>query len=219
MKKPGISEFGESDRFHLVESFSIDDMKQFLLRELGLTPPVEKKPFRLTVKSVLVFGIMAGLGGIVGFFLAKNAGTISWWHFPVAIGGLFLLMPIHEGIHALVFKALGAPDVGFGYSIKSLIIYAYAQRFVMSLRENALVAVMPFLVITTGLVSAWVIWPSLGLIWGTILLFHTLGCLGDYVLVRYAVKNRHRMMYTYDDLDERKSYFYERTHEPPGGPV
>jgi hypothetical protein len=219
MTKPHIAELQESHQFRLVESFSIDDMKQFLLRELGITPPVERKPTRLTPKTVIIFVSMAGVGGITGFYLAKNAAMVPWWHIPVAIGGLLLLMPIHEAIHALVFKALGAPDVGFGYSLKSLIIYAYAQRFVMTLRENAVVAAMPFLVITTGLVLAWMVWPSLGLIWGIILLFHSLACLGDYVLVQYAVKNRHRIVFTYDDLDERKSYFYERTHGPAGGPV
>lgn len=213
MTKPRIADFQDVSRFHLVESFSVDDMKVFLLRELGLNPSAEKKPARLTVKSALFFLSMAGFGGIFGFLLAKTAGTVPWWHIPAALAGLLVLLPIHEGIHALVFKVLGAPEVGFGYSIKSLIVYAYAQRFVMTLRENALVAVMPFLVITTALVLAWIAWPSWGVIWGMVLLMHTLACIGDYVLVRYSIKNRHRTMFTYDDLDERRSYFYERTDE------
>jgi hypothetical protein len=219
MNKPSISELQEPSQFQLVESFSIDEMKQFLLRELGVTPVTEKPPTGLTPKSWVLFVIMAGIGGMAGVCIAKSAAPFPWWQLAVAVGGLFLLLPIHEGIHALVFKALRAPEVGFGYSIKSLIIYAYAQRFVMTLRENAVVAVMPFLVITTGLVIAWGVWPSLWLMWGSILFYHTLACIGDYVLVVYAVKNRHRTVFTYDDLDERKSYFYERTHGPPGGPV
>jgi hypothetical protein len=212
--KPRIADFQDASRFQLVESFSIDDMKEFLLRELGINPSAEKKPLRLTAKSAIFFLSMAGFGGIFGFLLAKTAGTFPWWHIPAGFAGLLLILPIHESIHALVFKVLGAPEVGFGYSIKSLIVYAYAQRFVMTLRENLLVAVMPFLVITTALVLVWIVWPSWGMIWGIILFMHTMACIGDYVLVRYSIKNRHRAMFTYDDLVERKSYFYEETDRP-----
>ncbi|GAB3323848.1 hypothetical protein GCM10027299_20480 [Larkinella ripae] len=213
MNKPTIAELQTSSQYRLTESFTIAGMQQFILRELGLAPPAEKKPAQLSVKRLIFFVLLGVIGGYVGMLLAKNALTIPWWQLGAAIGGLFVLMPIHEAIHALVFKALRAPKVGFGYSVQSLMIYAYAQRFVVTLNENALVAVMPFLVITTGLVVAWLIWPPLDLVWGTMLLFHTLLCVGDYVLVQYAIKNRHRTMFTFDDLDEQKSYFYERTPE------
>ena len=51
LSKPRIADFQDASRFHLVESFSVDDMKVFLLRELGLNPSADKKPVRLTVKS------------------------------------------------------------------------------------------------------------------------------------------------------------------------
>ncbi len=89
-------------------------------------------------------------------------------------------------------------------------VYAYAQHFVMTLRELALVAVMPFLLITSALVLAWLVRPAYGTVWGTLLLLHTLGCVGDFALIRYYYKNRRRTMYTYDDVEgERRSYFFE----------
>ena len=51
LSKPRITDFQDVSRFYLVESFSVDDMKVFLLRELGLNPSADKKPVRLTVKS------------------------------------------------------------------------------------------------------------------------------------------------------------------------
>lgn len=211
MAKPSISELQQSGRFHLVESFAVEEMQHFILRELNLASPTEKKAKRLTGKQLIFFIGMGVIGGLVGVLLAKNKVSIPWGQFPLALVALFLLMPVHEAIHALVFKALNAPDVGFGYSIKSLMIYAYAQRFVLTLTENAVVAAMPFLVITAGLITAWLIWPALGLLWGTTLLLHTLLCVGDYVLVQYAWKNRHRTIFTYDDLTEHQSYYYERS--------
>lgn len=210
MNKPSIAELEESGRFRLVESFSIDDMKQFLLQELGMSPAAQKPPARLTFRRILLFLILGGIGGFIGVYLAQHSVALPWWQLGLAVVVLFLLMPIHEAIHALVFKLYHAPDVGFGYSVQSLMIYAYAQRFVLTLTENAVVAAMPFLVITTALVGAWLVWPVLGLLWGTVLALHSFLCVGDYVLVKYAVKNRHRAMFTYDDLQEQKSYFYER---------
>ncbi|MFD1145027.1 metalloprotease family protein [Larkinella insperata] len=200
----------KSGRFTLVESFHIDEMNPFILRELGIAASPRKQVARLTGRQFLLFIGLGAIGGLVGVLLAKKVISIPWSQFPLALAGLLVLMPVHEAIHALAFKSLKAPDVGFGYSIKGLIIYAYAQRFVMTLNENALVAAMPFLIITAGLVVAWFYWPSLAVLWGTIVLLHTLLCIGDYVLVQYAWKNRHRTMFTYDDLTEQTSYFYEK---------
>ena len=72
-------------------------------------------------------------------------------------------------------------------------------------------AVMLFVVITTALTIAWFIWPLYAVAWGTLLLVHTFGCLGDFVLINFWRKNQHRAIHTYDDVEvERKIYFFER---------
>ncbi len=128
----------------------------------------------------------------------------------VAFAGFFVLLPIHEFIHGLAFKRIGALKVGYGYSLKSLIVYAYSQNFLTTTREVAFVAVMPFLIITAGLVTGWILLPAYPVFWGFSLVIHTLGCVGDFVLINYHRKNRHRTIYTYDDVEnERKTYFFE----------
>ena len=89
-------------------------------------------------------------------------------------------------------------------------VYAYSQNFPATMREVAIVAGMPFLVITTGLIIGWVVLPAYPVFWGFSLLMHTLGCLGDFALIMYHRKNRYRTIYTYDDMEgERKTYFFE----------
>lgn len=161
---------------------------------------------------LLFFG--AAFGTLLGFSINN---TVSPSRVPVvgqiAIGviGLFLIvLPLHEGIHALFFKILGARQVGFGYSKKGMMVYAYAQRFVMTLRETALVAAMPFIFITFALGGLLIFLPSLRAAWIILLLLHTLGCMGDFILIAHAWKNRKAGMYTYDDLNEKRTYFFKR---------
>jgi|GEM_PF-922546 len=230
MTRPTVDQLHQSGRYRLLESFHIDEMTQFIFRELGMKPPQEQ-PRRLTLRSVLVFLAMGAAGGVVGYSLASAVGksedgSSDVWQLLAAIPFLFGLLVVHEGIHALVFRLLGAQDVGFGYSRKALMVYAYSQRFVMRLPENALVAVMPFLVITAGLVAGILAFPAYRLLLAFSLLLHTFGCLGDFALIRHWWKNRHRPMYTYDDLEEKRTYFFEESPQalvqssrPPGTEV
>lgn len=227
MPRPTVDQLHHSGRFSLLESFHIDEMTLFIFRELGMKPPqagTKERP-RLTVRSVVVFLLMAGVGGVVGYFLGHwlkgpTSGASGFWQLLAVLPLLLVLLVVHEGIHALVFLGLGARDVGFGYSRKGLMVYAYSQRFVMTLRENALVAAMPFLVLTTGLALALVLLPEYRILLGLTLLLHTFGCLGDFALIRHWWKVRHRAMYTYDDLTEKRTYFFEEKpaaetpHEP-----
>lgn len=219
MPRPSVQSLHDSAGYHLVESFTIDEMPQFLAREAGFAKvpgpeQVGKKasPKWLLVATLLVSG--AAFGALIGYSI-KSTASQSWvplgGQLAIGVTSFFLVMlPLHEGIHALFFKILGAGEVGFGYSKKGLMVYAYAQRFVMTLRENALVAAMPFLLITLALIGFMVFLPGLRAAWIILLLLHTLGCMGDFILIAHAWKNRKKSMYTYDDLGEKRTYFFEK---------
>jgi hypothetical protein len=219
MPRPSLESLHNSGKYQFVESFTIDEMPQFLAREAGFNaqstpegqPAKKTAPKWLLIAGLFIFG--AAFGILIGS-LIKSSSSESMvplgWQLVMGFAGLFLIgLPLHEGIHALVFKILGARQVGFGYSKKGLMVYAYAQRFVMTLWENALVAAMPFLLITCLLVGLLVCIPDLKAAWIIVLLLHTLGCMGDFILIGYAWKNRKQNRYTYDDLDEKRTYFFE----------
>ncbi|MPR35160.1 DUF3267 domain-containing protein [Salmonirosea aquatica] len=219
MPRPSVATLYDSGEYRLVESFTIDEMPQFLAREAGfarvpLAGQPEKKATPKWVPIAVLFVLGAGFGALLGLSIK---GMVSppllplGWQLVLGVVGLFLvILPVHEGIHALFFKILGARKVGFGYSKKGLMVYAYAQRFVMSLPENALVAAMPFLLISLLLFICWVGVPGLKATWMIIFLLHMLGCMGDFILIGHAWKNRKKAMFTYDDLDEKRTYFFER---------
>ncbi|MCY7356108.1 MAG: DUF3267 domain-containing protein, partial [Rudanella sp.] len=156
--KPTIEQLHNPDRYDLIDSFRISEMMVFLRRELGFSQPSEQKPQKLAKKGAWVFllGLAIG-GGFVGYLLGSglagvvkdNAATQSssismLKQVGLAFLSFVVLLPIHEVIHAAVLKYYGATNVGFGGSWKSMIMYAYAQKFVHSGRELAWIAVMPF---------------------------------------------------------------------------
>lgn len=209
MKKPSIDELHNPNHFSLVESFKIDEMMAFLMKELGANSTKLK-----TGNKVMRIVLIGMVGAVLGYFIGKQIGKFKLdpWQFLEAFGLLiFVLLPIHEGIHGLVFKILGAEKVGFGWTPKTLMVYAYAQKFVMSLKENAIVAVMPFLVITLALLIAFFALPEYKTLIVSTFVLHTYGCLGDFILINYYFKYRHKQMFTYDDIDEAGvTYFFEK---------
>jgi hypothetical protein len=219
MLRPTVHTLHDSGHYRLVESFTIDEMAQFLVREAGIKTRTTAKAKQKKTPGLLLTLVLAATGAGFGYLIGSAVGSADMegallapgWQLLLAIP-VFLIgwLPLHEAIHALFFKLLGAQKVGFGYTSKGMMVYAYSQRFVMTLRENALVAAMPFVIITSLLFLLIVLVPGLSFLWGITLLIHTLGCIGDFILIRHAWKNRHRAMYTYDDLDEKRTYFFEK---------
>ncbi|GAB3889800.1 DUF3267 domain-containing protein [Spirosoma agri] len=213
--RPTVEQLHQSGHYELIESFSIDEMNQFLLRELGMKPTSAQQPRKRTWKSWLALIGIGFLGGLVGYLI--SASSANWLVKglsivgQIGVGGVafFLVLPLHEFIHGLAFKRVGAPTVRYGGSLKNGMVYAYSQLFPATMGEVAFVAVMPFLVITTMGVVGLILWPFYAVSFIVLLLIHTAGCIGDFVLIRYYLKNRHRTIYTYDDVDvERRSYFF-----------
>jgi Putative zincin peptidase len=214
MRKPSIEELHNPNFFSLVESFKIDEMMLFLMKELGRKPAVFPKSRAPITRKMIRIVLLSLIGAFLGYFIGSQMGKLKIPFIQIlwALGFMILvLLPIHEGIHAIVFKLLGAKKVGFGWTPKTLMVYAYSQKFVMTLKENAIVAIMPFLLISIALLSAiWAI-PNYKILFISSMILHTYGCLGDFILINYYLKNRDRQMFTYDDLEgENMTYFFEK---------
>jgi hypothetical protein len=139
----------------------------------------------------------AGLGGSLGGL-------------GLALLAFLVIVPLHELIHGLAYRATGATDVRYGMSVREATAYAVAHNFVADWRAFTFVAVAPFVVITTALLLAILVWPAQHLFLFTVLLLHTTATLGDCALLNYFWVNRRRTLYTYDDADKKLSYIYAR---------
>lgn len=153
--------------------------------------------------------------GIVGFWFWKNAqidtfsvGT-GFTYFSYGLAIAFGLIPIHEYIHVLAYRSQGADKTSYDANLKKFYFMAIADKFVANRREFQIVALAPFVVITTTLLILLFFVSQLWsfTILGT-LLTHTAFSSGDFGMLSYFDFHRNKDVVTYDDKANHVSYFY-----------
>jgi hypothetical protein len=210
--RPILSELHDDTKFNKIADFHIDDTMKFLSDPDGYAKAEieksSKKPKWLSGFLFLVSTI------IIGFFAGKYIMTENTGGPSLLVGliiFILLVLPIHEAIHALVFKSFKADDVGFGFAPKAGMVYAYAQNFPITMKELIKVAIMPFTIITPLLVIGLYLFPIYSSTFIFLLIIHSTACIGDFSLVMYGYKNRNKDIYTYDDIrNEKRTYYFER---------
>jgi len=132
-------------------------------------------------------------------------------HVAYGIGITFTLIPLHELLHALAYWYVGARQVSFDANWKKFYFMAMADQFVVNRREFQIVALVPFVVITTACLIALLLVPDL---WRYtvlgVLLTHTVFCSGDFGLLSFFAYKKDAEVVTYDDKAAGLSYFYEK---------
>jgi hypothetical protein len=144
---------------------------------------------------------------IAGYFLYKNIlfhSTLGLIIFPV------LCIPVHELLHIIPFYFSGAKNIRVGMDLKQYLFYVTAHRHVASPLQFKVVAVIPFFVISAGLVFLILYLPGLWKWSLSLFLFaHATMCAGDFALLNFYYLNRGKKIFTWDDADEKVAYFYE----------
>jgi len=207
----------------------LHDASQYeLICELDMRNPMDffaRYAFRLNLGS-LAFYIFAVV--TIGMFIAElaNPGYSSESRLNQVIWlaiGYVAVLPIHENIHAVIYKAIGAPAVRFITDWRKGLIYTIADRFVVNQREYVWLAVAPLIAISVALGGLYFLIPEQDLLIAGLLCFHTLSCIGDIAIVNFLWTRRDQVIFSYDDLKLHKSYFYAQrasaTAETPNAPA
>jgi hypothetical protein len=121
----------------------------------------------------------------------------------------FVLIPLHEFMHALAFRSLGATKIFYGANWKKLYFFAGADWFVLGARGFYRVAFAPCVSIGLVLLTSSLFAGSflqISLLATTLL--HTGMSAGDFALVAWFEKHNHKQPLTFDDCKARRSYFY-----------
>jgi hypothetical protein len=157
---------------------------------------------------------------IILMFVFTRKGLISWdstlSHFSYGLGIAFLLVPLHEYIHVLAYRRMGAKQTSYDAILRKFIFMALADQFVASRKEFRIVAMAPFLLISLffGICLFFTSLPWTYTVLG-ILLTHTAFCSGDFGLLSYFEANKDKEVVTYDDKALKRSYFYSRINQNP----
>lgn len=182
-----------------------------------LVPFVRKYLGMRTVSSNLYYLFNFLVFGGAGYYLiaAWKAGSFTLedglTHLAYGLAIAFLLVPLHEVIHGLAYKAQGAEQVSYDANWKKFYFLAVADRFVANAHEFRIVALAPFVVITfTCLALLWWASPEWKMtVWG-VLLTHTAFCSGDFGLLSFFDHYRGTEVVTYDDRTNKLSFFYAK---------
>ena len=181
--RPTPEDLDDTGRFYLVEEVVHENLVPAVQAYLKRPSPV--KAIYVLVNAV-AFAVLA--------FLWVRSGVPFLDAFPnLAMGmciGYLLLLPVHEAVHALSYRWLGAKGTRIVYTLRNLTAYCVADRFVVNGREFVWVCLMPFLVLNTILVGILVIVGGFQpLLWGMLLL-HIGACSGDFAFVNLAWAHR-----------------------------
>jgi hypothetical protein len=150
---------------------------------------------------------------VMGYCVGQKMALQDWNFLPeldFSIGILFafLSIPLHEYLHGLAYRWVGAQDVSYRADWRRFQFLTLAGNFVANVREFTLVALFPFGVLTALALLAfgWLpFYPVLGFIW-----MHSMACIGDFGLLSYCWEHRQHQLITFDDMDNQITYFYSK---------
>jgi hypothetical protein len=207
MKNPTIEELQNIEVFKNLAVVEKDNLPFFLFEQ------TKKK------SALLLFFYFFNLV-IAGYFillismqLYKSVypwSFILWQIFAGFIGGMILMIPIHELLHAIGYKLAGVKKVHFGIDKSHMLFYVEAPDSVVNRTQFTFLALIPFVIITFGLMYLFFVLPAryaYQLI--LILLLHSLNCIGDFALLTYVYSFKNKL-FTYDSASDGKTYFYEK---------
>ncbi|GAB2805704.1 DUF3267 domain-containing protein [Ferruginibacter profundus] len=132
-------------------------------------------------------------------------------HFCYGLAIAIALVPLHEYIHVLAYKSQGAKQTSYDSNLKKFYFMAIADQFVANRKEFQIVALAPFVCISSILIVALFF---CGPLWSYtitgILLTHTACCSGDFALLSFFDFYKDKDLVTYDDKANKVSYFFAR---------
>ena len=168
----------------------------FIRRELG-RPAWPLLLFYLALFASLAAVVWAAWWSWSTYFLRDVLGPIG-----IGVVGMLALVPLHEWIHGVAYRAVGAPVVVYGAAWKRLIFHASAPHFVASAGRLGFVAMAPFVALSAAMVTLCLVTEGpLRLGVAVALLMHTQGCSGDFCMLNFMWRVRRQGSWcTFDEL-------------------
>jgi hypothetical protein len=154
---------------------------------------------------------LAAIGLIAVAWLCSGLGLTAG--FPLVclgmVAGWLVLVPVHEGAHALAYRSLGADAITLRYQWRRLTAMCAADRVVIDKRGLVLVALAP-LVVVTPLVAlfAWFLPDAWSVLSAGATLLHVSACSGDVAMVNWLWLTGRPDVYSYDDVPAGRTHFF-----------
>lgn len=205
--KPDAETLQREDGYRKILELDFSEMIPFVLSNIqkgGIIPFIYMTINALSLLFIIIYAVWIVKTG------SLNAGKIFWQIVTGVLAGSIAVIPPHELLHGLAYRILGARKIRFGADFQQFIFYVTADRFPISKRELAFLAMIPFVFMNLTIISLTTVWAShLTLFSASLLLSHNIMCIGDFAITNYAFSQKGEL-FTYDDIEKKKSYFFER---------
>ncbi len=198
-------EYLKTEGYTLIEKLEHDELIPFVKKNLKKVSYISIFFYSITL-ILLIVGALS-IYNSVAFKNAQIGDVVFHYCFGFTIS--FLLIPIHEYIHVLAYKYVGANKTSLDYNLKKFYFMALADNFVANRREFTVVALSPFILISFVLFILYLYadnnWQITLL---STLFLHTAMCSGDFGILNFFYTNKNNNIVTYDDTINKVSFFY-----------
>jgi len=207
-KKISVSDLQDESRFQLIDKFHIDELKEFVIE--NMKTKTKYTWFYNAIFMLLTFAGFAFITYSMGDDGVEAGTVLAYFGGGIAVA-FTLIIIFHEWIHGMTYKMVGAKKIVYGGDLKKFVFYAAAPMFVLRKKDFFKVAMAPFLTITILTIilfclgSITIKFFAVGL-----LIAHTMACGGDFALMSFFEKHKEKEILTYDDMENKTIYFYEK---------
>ena len=209
MNKPNsfVPEDLNSSEFKLLDEVEHKNITPFIRKYLKQNKIIF---YSLNLNILIFFG---------AFFFLLTQGFIEegfklgreFQYFSYGVGITFLFIPIHEYLHVIAYRLVGARNTYLDMNLKQFYFLALADRSVVHKKDFVKVALTPFITVTLSCILLYfVVNNDFRILLLGLFLTHSTFCSGDFGLLSYIIQNNEKDIYTYDDKDTGKSYFFEK---------
>ncbi len=212
-KNPSIQELSDTDKYELIATLEHKAVKEFVVDQITSGGKVAKL-FMIYQLLMLVTGAL--FLGIAVYRVFKNSPAQLYYSLGALAFSFSVLVVIHEWMHGRALKLTGAPRVNYGGNLRKFIFYAEADRHVLNGKQFQLVALTPLVLVKAICLAGIIIFYNQPIAYFFIILMciHSLFCAGDIGLLGFFESHKDAEVYTYDNHQERKSYFFKRVKYP-----
>jgi len=205
-KIPDIEKLHHDPGYRQILELEFSDMIPFVLsniRKKGLFSILY-----LTINmAFLAFIILYAIWGLLDMQITW--ATIIKQTLSGIFAGSILVIPVHEILHGLAYRILGARKIEFGADLQQFIFFVTADRYPVSGNQLYFLAMTPFVVINLVIVAITaLVFPQVILFAAFLLLSHNIMCIGDFAIVNY-VRLTPGGVITYDETENKRSYFFQ----------
>jgi len=205
-KHPDIETLETDPAYNQVMALDFENMIPFVLEHIW------KRGIPAYVFALVNGALLIGIPVVM--VVSYTGHSLTWTRMLLhgvsgIIAGSLLIIPVHELLHGLAYRILGAKKIRFGVDFQQFIFFVTADRHPVSGIQLGFIALAPFVVINLATcLIVLLLFPGLLLFSCFFLLTHNIMCIGDFAMVNY-VSRHERGLYSFDEPEKKMSYFYE----------